>query len=117
MIDFVPGDPAANRQSQVADRLRSMGLQSGARVASIGIGHDEYWARLARVQIAMEISRPAHYWDASDSVKRAVLDTFRRAGATAVVTRHGPPEGPGEPWKSAGLGGYYVLSLAAGDSI
>jgi hypothetical protein len=116
-VDFVPGDPAANQQSQVAARIRAMGIPQGARLASIGIGHDEYWARLARVQIAMEISRPAHYWDAPDSVKRTVLDSFRRAGALAVVTRHGPRAGPGEPWKSTGLGGYYVLSLAAEDSI
>jgi hypothetical protein len=117
VIDFVPGDPAANQQSQVAARIRAMGIPQGARLASIGIGHDEYWARLARVQIAMEVSRPAHYWDAPDSVKRTVLESFRKAGASAVVTRHGPPEGPGEPWKTTGLGGYYVLSLAAVNSI
>jgi hypothetical protein len=106
------GDPSANTQLQIASRLHSIGVTEGSRVAVIGYGFDGYWARLSKVQIGMEIRSHEAYWTASDSVKLAVNQRLREAGASVIVANRVPKDGPGKGWQSTGLGRLYVYRLA-----
>jgi hypothetical protein len=110
--EYMFGEMSANPQLEIAAKLRSLGVGEGSRVASVGYAFNDYWAHLGGIQVAMQTPEPADYWKASDSVKDAVNETFRRAGAVAIVTSRPPADGPGSKWISLGIAHYYVLPLA-----
>jgi hypothetical protein len=78
----------------VAQRLQASGIQPGDHVAVIGDGYiEEYWARLAKVQIIAE--RPRYlevgleansFWSLSPQDESAALASLKSAGAKAAVT-------------------------------
>jgi len=107
------GTAADGNQFGVASILHSSGIPAGAKVASIGFSYNAYWARLAGVQIAMEIPDAASYWASSDSVKAIVHKRFAESGAVAIVANRFLPAAPPSGWKRLGDSRYYLLPLAA----
>jgi hypothetical protein len=104
-------------QFRIASRLSSIGLRPGSTIASIGRSFDGYWARLARVQIAMEIpeAEAQKYWSASDSAKATIRGQFAGHGAEAIVTNRAPAVGPGPEWTSLG-GDHFVVLIRANEN-
>ncbi len=68
-----------------------------------------YWARLAGVQLAMQVPDADAYSAAPDSVRAGILESFRRAGAVAVVSVGKPKAGKAENWEPLGPAGYWIL--------
>jgi hypothetical protein len=96
----------------IASRLKSLGLRPGDHVAVVGNAFDGYWARLAKVQISMEVVDDAKYWSASDSVRNEVNDAFRKAGAVAIIANENAPASLGSAWIPLGVEGNYLLRLS-----
>jgi hypothetical protein len=101
-------------QFETAVDLEKLGVKSGSRVGAIGYVFNAYWARLAGVQIAMQVPDMNAYSSAPDSTRADILKSFRDAGAVAVVSTGKPSAGPGENWQRVGPAGYWVLMLQKG---
>jgi hypothetical protein len=102
-------------QMETASDLRRLGVKQGSRVAAIGYAFSGYWARLAGVQIAMQVPDGPAYARATDSDKASIIDAFRKAGAVAVVSVGPPTSRQGEVWRRIGPAGYWVLLLSQQD--
>jgi hypothetical protein len=96
----------------VASNLHKFGVPPGVRVGTIGRAFDGYWARLAKVQIAMEINeyQAPFYWEATDSAKADIRKSFAAMGARAIVMNRVPPDYVRPGWANLG-GGYYAEIL------
>lgn len=116
-LSFLGSKPVSNPQLEIASGLRSLGVREGSRVASIGYAFDGYWARLAHVQIAMEIPLADTYWSAADSVKTTVQHRFASAGAVAIVANRVPATGPDPEWIPLGPSGYFALIIRNGSAV
>jgi hypothetical protein len=70
----------------VAVGLKQMGLQPGDKIAFIGRSQSAHWARLAGVQIIVEITfeDAADFWTADNGVKPRVLNNMASVGADIV---------------------------------
>jgi hypothetical protein len=102
-------------QWDVANGLNRLGIRVGDKVAFIGDGYFEYWARLARVQIVAEIPNESmdQFWSADAKAKSEVLDAIARTGAKAVVTRAAGTRGPMSGWHSLDIkDDYYAYMLS-----
>lgn len=108
--------PLSHVQWQVADQLNQIGLVPGDRVASIGMSHAHFWARLARVSIVAEISHQNanDFWMADKSVQSSALNAFSKAGAKAIVTNIKPDNGYPVGWQQIANTDYYVYVLESG---
>jgi hypothetical protein len=84
---LLPG--ARNTHWEDARFVLNAGLERGDTVAVVGDGFFAYWARLARARIVAEVpSRSAtDFWHAAPTQQSELLESFRRAGAKAVVAR------------------------------
>lgn len=98
-------------QMETAADLRKLGVREGSRVGAIGYAFSGYWARLAGVQIAMQVPDGPAYARATDSAKASIMDAFRKAGAVAVVSIGPPTPRQGEVWQPIGPAGCWVLLL------
>jgi 4-amino-4-deoxy-L-arabinose transferase-like glycosyltransferase len=87
------------QQVVVAERLRTMSIEPGDRVALIGDGFVEYWARLEKVRIVAEVpdvmeaggaDSAAAFWDSNPEIEQEVLNILRSTGAKAVVAANPP---------------------------
>jgi hypothetical protein len=96
----------------VAAALQELGLQRGQKVASIGRSSESYWARLAGVQIALEIPPQVsdRYWILDAAGRRKVNKVFTDHGATMAVASY-PPAGGGPGWIRLGSSAFYGLPL------
>jgi hypothetical protein len=104
--------PKPNRQWQVVEGLRRLGLQPGNKIAVIGDSSTAYWARLARCRIVAVIE-PADvnvYWAAAPAAKSRVLDALVTTGARVVVSNTVPP-GQTADWQPVGSTGFFVYPL------
>jgi hypothetical protein len=81
----------ATPEYATAEGLRKMGLPSGTKVGAIGFDNDAHWAYLDRFYVVAEINadQACTFWSAPAPVQRAVLETFAKAGARAVVANAG----------------------------
>jgi hypothetical protein len=103
------------KQVAVAERLRSMGMKPGDRVALIGNGfHELSWARLERVKIVAEVPEEtatddsaAAFWSSAPQGERTVLDLLKTTGATAVIA-DAPPAVLPPGWLRVGDTGHAV---------
>ena len=98
----------AHIQWTIASNLRKLGIEPGSKVASVGRAFDGYWARLAEVQIAMEVNEydAPSYWSASDSVRTAVNEALLSHGARAVVMNRVPKSKIARDWVALGYDHY-----------
>jgi len=108
------GMPA--EQVVIAERLRTMSIEPGDRVALIGDGFVEYWARLEKVRIVAEVpdvleaggaDSAAAFWDSSPEIEQEVLNVLRSTGAKAVVAAN-PPRVLPPGWAQIGNTGHAV---------
>lgn len=82
------------QQVELAEQLRTMGIEPGERVALIGMGQDESdWARLDRVKIVAEVTQTPEtgdsitaFWNASTEGQAAALNALKSTGGIAVVS-------------------------------
>jgi hypothetical protein len=74
-------------QWQVAERVNTLRLAPDSRVALVGDESDIYWARLSRVQVAVQIplSEAPVYWSLSQEERDRYHRVLQRAGANALV--------------------------------
>jgi hypothetical protein len=100
----------------LAQRFRELGMKAGDRIAYIGNAIDSEWARELGVRIVIEVPviverdnalkqnivlnyrEPDLFWHASSPVQARVLEAFRRAGASFVVTDRLPPSAVAQGW-------------------
>jgi hypothetical protein len=101
---------------EVAEKLRTMGVEPGSPVAVIGdsFRQEEYWARLDRVKIVAEVPRrletgdsAAAFWSSSHEVEQAVLNALKSTGAIAVVAAS-PPKVLPPGWVPVGKTGQAI---------
>ena len=107
------GEPAtAHPHWRVAQELRSLGVQPGDAVASIGFTYNAYWARLAECQCIAEVpfALAGRYWTGSPAMRTQMLTTCEALGARAVVSDCVPPGMPG--WKVIPGTGFAVRPLS-----
>jgi hypothetical protein len=99
-----------SRPGEVAEKLRSLGVQQGDKVAIIGYGFDSFWARLARVQIVAELieweANP--FWVGGPVVQSKVIQAFASTGARAIVAESVPDYASLPGWRQLGNTDYYV---------
>lgn len=117
-LRIVSGHGVRHHQFDVASELRTLGLREGSRVASIGRAFDGYWARLAGVQISMQILEgdAPDYWSASDSAKAAIQEEFAARGAKAIVANQVPAGSSlGPQWVALDRTGYFGLIIDSPD--
>ena len=100
---------------QVAEGLKRSGIDRGDQIASMGYSLNAYWAHLAGLRIVAEIpwGAASAYWACSPGVKSEILTDFANAGAKAVVTDQGPPNGPNKEWQRIGQTAYFIHMLSA----
>ncbi len=107
---ILTGTGSPNESWSIAAQARNAGLMPGQKVAFIGRGFDAYWARLARVQIAMEIpeTNSARFWASNEADRTKALGAFAAHGAEAVVA-NGVPEGSADAsWQRLGYSSFLV---------
>jgi hypothetical protein len=107
--------PTDKDEIRAAVGLLGMGLQSGDRVAIIGDGDVQYWARLAKFKIVAEVFVPEagklRFWSESWERRRTAYECFRRAGAKVAVV-WSPPDAVDPGWERVANTNYYVRFLA-----
>lgn len=107
----------------VAKNLESRGVHRGDKVATLGELPSIYWARLAGVTLAGEISAEdaVSFWAATPEVKAQIAGALSQAGIAAIVV-HGAPQsavsrgkadGEIDGWSEAGTTNYFVLPVQA----
>jgi hypothetical protein len=110
------GMPLQKEQLEAAEGLQRMGLRRGDRVAVIGDGMTDFWARLGRFKIVSEVYSPEsghrQFWAASWGRRNLAYECLGRSGAKVVVVRDPPASGDIDPgWKRIASTNYYVHSL------
>ena len=77
-------------QIRAAQGLKKMGLKPGDRVAVIGEGINDFWARLTRTKIVAQIMPDERggeeFWNSSLEQKERVYSILGNTGARALVT-------------------------------
>ena len=109
--------PEPNTFWQVAEDLRSLGVQPGDRVGRIGASARSDWARLLRVSVVADIPHDdaRQFWNASPEIQAQVIQALQRVGVTVIVAEPTPASdvfisGPG--WVKLGHGGYYAWKIS-----
>ncbi|HEY1657535.1 MAG TPA: hypothetical protein VGG14_04270 [Candidatus Sulfotelmatobacter sp.] len=99
---------------RAAEGLRNMGLHAGEKVAIIGDGDVQYWARLGKFKIVAEVFAPdaerMPFWSETWERRRMAYECFRKAGAKAAVV-WSPPASVDPGWERVGNTNYYVRFL------
>jgi hypothetical protein len=112
----VDGNPNQQDQLEVAIGLQSLGLAAGERVAVIGDGSFDIWARLARFRIVSEVSsvEPGNreFWASSWERRSLVYQKLRGTGAKVVVVWSPPANGMDPGWRKVASTNYYAHFLS-----
>lgn len=96
-----------------AQGVRGLGIREGDRIATVGDGFYEFWARLAKVRIVAEVptwEAPA-FWAAEPGEQGRVYGVLARHGVRAVVTRDIPATASKNGWSAIEGGQFYVRVL------
>jgi hypothetical protein len=112
----VDGNPSQKDQLEAAVGLQSMGLKAGDRLAVIGDGSFDIWARLARFKIVSEVSSvdPGNreFWASSWERRSLVYQKLRDTGAKVVVVWSPPANGMDPGWRKVASTNYYAHYLS-----
>jgi len=103
-------DPPAKDQMMAASGLENLGLRAGDKVAVIGRGGFNAWARLGRFKIVAEAATadPAasEFWDFPPEYRDAAYECMSRTGAKAVVAWAPPKRALDSHWQKISTGYY-----------
>jgi hypothetical protein len=99
----------------MASGFALMGVAPGTTVAEVGHGPNAYWARLAHLEIVVELQARDEFWGRPDQ-RAAILDAMRRAGAQIVVSDDPPSWADVSGWKKIGNTSAVMLDLRATDT-
>src|SRR5579871_264829 len=106
--------PTQEDQLIAASALTAMGLQAGDRVAVIGDGRTDYWARLGRFRIVAEVlaqeAGRVQFWSQPAGRRKLAYECLARTGAKLVVVWD-PPTGKDPGWNRIGRSNYYAYVL------
>jgi hypothetical protein len=96
--------PANNLQWKIGEAIVAEGVAPLSQVGVISWTANLHsdWAYIANVQITSEIASVSDYnlfWSQSAEEQAHTLETFRRAGAVAVLVNGKPPNAGGPRWK------------------
>jgi hypothetical protein len=101
---------------RIAEAVHGLGIRHGAPIGFIGYSYGATFARLARVRIVAEMATEEadQFWESAPEHRDEVFDSFRRAGAAAVITEVPPPAASRAGWTELGRSGRYALLLEPG---
>ena len=112
-----------NRNWQIAQDLKRLGVNSGDSVALLGQeGHpkasDYYWAHLGHIRIVAEIPSGgvAEFWTAEPATRLRLFRLLSQTGARALITATPPPVSQMADWQALGSTGSYAVLLAPYES-
>ena len=112
-----------NRNWQIAQDLKRLGVNSGDSVALLGHeGHpkavDYYWAHLGQIRIVAEIPSAgvAAFWTAEPATRLRLFKLLSQTGARALITGTPPPVSQMADWQALGSTGCYAVLLAPYES-
>ena len=112
----VDGNPSQKDQLEAAVGLQNLGLTGGDRVAVIGDGSFDFWARLARFRIVSEVSslEPGNreFWASSWERRSLVYQKLRDTGAMVLVVWSPPANGMDPGWRRVAGTNYYARFLS-----
>jgi hypothetical protein len=105
--------PPAKDQVKTAIGLENLGLRAGDKVAVVGLGNDDHWARLGRFRIVAEAAvlgvDAREFWAASPERRNLAYECLSRSGAKVVVAWNPPSSAKEDPrWKQISDTGYYA---------
>jgi hypothetical protein len=108
--------PLPREQMEAAQGLRQMGLQAGDKVAVVGTGEIDFWARLGRFKIVSEVASPDPgnriFWAASLEQRNMTYESLGQTGAKILVVWN-PPKNDMDPgWSQISNTNYYAHSLS-----
>jgi hypothetical protein len=111
----VDGFPSPKDQMEAAVGLQRLGLAAGDRVAVIGDGSFDVWARLGRFVIVSEVSSfdPGNreFWSTPWDRRKVAYDCLRGTGAKLLVVWNPPESGVDPGWKPIPNTRYWVRLL------
>ena len=81
----VGATPSSSDQVKAAVGLQAMGLRAGDRVAVIGDGGTNHWARLGRFRIVAEAPSPNEFWSSTPERQHLAYECLSSTGSRAVV--------------------------------
>jgi hypothetical protein len=112
-----------NREWQIAQDLKRLGVNSGDSVALLSHdGHpkagDYYWAHLGQIRIVAEIPSAGvtAFWTAEPATRLRLFRLLSQTGARALITGTPPPASQVAGWQALGSTGYYAILLAPNES-
>jgi hypothetical protein len=101
--------PADHRA--LAETLHSLGLREGDRLAVVGPGFREYYARLARLRIVAEIRDGEQFWRLTPPEVDRLAERLASVGVRAIVARDRPGGSEAAPWRDVPLFGASRVSV------
>jgi len=105
-------EPSAKDQVRTAVGLRDMGLPAGGKVAVIGYGLVNHWARLGHFRIVAEAPAPGpnlrEFWASSAQARNLAYESLKGTGAQAVVAWQPPKNALDPRWRKISSTDYYV---------
>ncbi len=108
----VGSDPPARDEVKAAIALEGMGLRAGDKMAVIGRGISNQWARLARFKIVAEAAPGQmaiqEFWASDPERRDAAYECLRHTGARAVVATDPPASKLDARWKRISDTRYYI---------
>lgn len=108
----VGADPPAKDQVKTAVGLQDMGLPAGSKVAVIGYGLVNHWARLGRFKIVAEAfatgPNAREFWASSPDARNRAYDSLKQAGAQAVIAWQPSKSALDPHWEEISSTEYYV---------
>jgi hypothetical protein len=107
----VGAEPSPKDQIVAALGLESMGLRAGDKVAVIGYGNLNHWARLGRFRIVAEApaALPAReFWSSSPERRALAYERLSSTGARAVIAWNPPASAKGPAWEKVSNTNYYA---------
>jgi len=112
---FLVGDMVHPRQPDyqvVGDSLRSLGVESGDRVAVVGQeAFDPYYAHYAGLRVVANIPTADEFWKLSPAELESVADNLRAVGVKALVAENKPDSSTEAKWKEIKLSGPPRVSI------
>ncbi|MGA7908594.1 MAG: hypothetical protein WCA16_14380, partial [Candidatus Sulfotelmatobacter sp.] len=92
--------------------LETMGLRAGDKVAVIGYGIFDHWARLGHFRIVAEAASPGlpsrEFWASSPERRSAAYECLSGAGAKAVIAWDPPASALDPRWEKISGTNYYA---------